>query len=121
MRAISSGHSGPEVREATTIDAETAKLLHERRVLLIEIYVIGLKVRILGAFCLDEYSNELNDARLAAIVGKYQKFVIYISGFSNRRAAESVARAATWGFEKVFYFRDGLDGWKAAGYPVEVP
>jgi hypothetical protein len=29
------------------------------------------------------------------------------------------ARALTRDFEKVYHLRDGLKGWKAAGYPLE--
>ena len=63
---------------------------------------------------------EFNEARLAEIVSKDQEIVAYTSVSNNRRGAEAVARAVTWGFEKVYYFRDGLDGWEAAGYPVDM-
>jgi rhodanese-related sulfurtransferase len=57
--------------------------------------------------------------RLAEIVGKTQEIVIYSKRGGTRGAAESVSRAVTWGYEKVYFFRDGFGSWKAAGYPVE--
>jgi TolB-like protein/DNA-binding winged helix-turn-helix (wHTH) protein len=118
---VSTGPSGPEVKGATTIDAETAKTLHDRGVPFIDIFVIGLKVRIPNAFFLEEFTDEFNDARLAAIVDKHQEVVIYSSrSDDNKYAPRSTARAVSWGYERVYFFRDGLDKWKAAGYPLEM-
>jgi rhodanese-related sulfurtransferase len=29
--------------------------------------------------------------------------------------------AVKWGFEKVYYFAEGIDGWKEAGFSPEKP
>jgi PQQ-dependent catabolism-associated CXXCW motif protein len=29
-------------------------------------------------------------------------------------------RAASWGYREVLWYRDGTDGWEAAGLPTEV-
>jgi adenylate cyclase len=98
---VSTGPSGPEVKGATTIDAETAKTLHNRGVPFIDIFVTGLKVRIPGAFFLEEFTDEFNDARLAAIVDKHQEVVIYSSrSDDNKYAPRSTARAVSWGMKK---------------------
>lgn len=34
------------------------------------------------------------------------------------RASLAVGKAVDWGYRKVYYFRDGFIGWRAAGYPV---
>jgi rhodanese-related sulfurtransferase len=36
------------------------------------------------------------------------------------RSSKACVKAVGWGFEKVYYLREGLPGWKAAGYPVAV-
>ena len=75
-----------------------------------------------GAYNLLLSTSEFNEVRLAEIVGKTQEMVIYSSRDYDdgyRSPFTRAARAVTWGFEKVYIFRDGLDGWKAAGYPVE--
>jgi rhodanese-related sulfurtransferase len=117
---VSSGVSGVEVEGAKSIDVETAKTLHDRGVPFIDINFKWLKGRIPGAYCLDRYHHEFNEARLAEIVGKSQEVVIYSStSREGRRAPESTARAVIWGYEKIYFFRDGLTKWKAAGYPLE--
>ncbi|MFQ6024078.1 MAG: rhodanese-like domain-containing protein, partial [Acidiferrobacterales bacterium] len=64
---------------------------------------------------------EFNEVRLLEIVDKRQEIVIYSSssGGDERDAANASAQAITWGFQKVYYFADGFQEWKAAGYPVE--
>ena len=34
------------------------------------------------------------------------------------RASLAVGKAIDWGYQKVYYFRDGFIGWRAAGLPV---
>jgi rhodanese-related sulfurtransferase len=34
------------------------------------------------------------------------------------RASLAVGKAIGWGYQRVYYFRDGFVGWRAAGYPV---
>ena len=117
---IISGPSGNEVKGAKTIDVKTAKNLHERGVPFVDIWFLWPKGHISGAHYLDVWTYEFNDATLPQIAGKKQEVVIYSSrNCCGRWGPEAVARAVSWGFEKVYFFRDGLDGWKAAGYPVE--
>jgi len=116
---ISLESSGREIKGATTIDAATAKKLHESGVPFIDVSKIWLQVRIPGAYFLDEWTGEFNEIRLAAIVDKNKEVVIYDSKDKNKYGPVSTARAVSWGFENVYYFRRGLDQWKAAGYPVE--
>lgn len=117
---ISSGPSGYEVKGAKMIDTETAKTLHERGVLFIDIWFAWTESRIVGAHYLDVWTYEINDASLPEIAGENQEVVIYSSrSGENRWTPEAVARAVSWGYEKIYFYRDGLDAWKTAGYPVE--
>ena len=36
------------------------------------------------------------------------------------RASLGVGKAVSWGYENVYYFRDGFIGWRAAGHPVDI-
>ena len=114
---ISSGVSGYDVKGATSIDAETARTLLERGASFIQMRY-QRSGQIPGAHILEMWFYEFNEVRLAEIVGKAQEVVIYSSRPDDRMAAEAVARAVTWGYEKVYFFQDGLDSWKAAGYPI---
>ena len=112
-------HTVYEVDGATTIDAETAKSLHERDVPFIEIDPRKwFRTRIPGAHLMDWTFGELNERRLSQIVDRNGEVVI--SGqYYERNAANAAAAAVTWGFSKVYYFPEGFDGWKKAGYPIE--
>ena len=117
---ISPGSSGIEIKGAKTIDVKTAKTFHGRGIPFVDVTFKWIQGHIPGARYLDMFYYKFNEVTLAEIVGKDQEVVIYTSVSNNRRAAEAVARAVTWGFKKVYYFRDGLDGWEAAGYAVEM-
>jgi len=116
---IYSGASGfREVKGAKTIDAKTAKALHKRGAIFIDTSFIWMQGRIPGAYNLSAWTKEFNEVRLLELVNKTQEVVIY-KGDSGHKALNPVARAVDWGFEHVYYFQSGLDGWEAAGYPVE--
>ena len=55
------------------------------------------------------------------VVSKEEEVVIYACGAGCGVTARAVATAVSMGFKKVYFFRDGFPGWKAAGHPVEVP
>ena len=64
-----------------------------------------------------------NEIALLRVVEKSKALVIY-SPMKNSDhyiyPAYASAMAVSWGFEKVYYFADGLPGWKVAGFPVEI-
>jgi rhodanese-related sulfurtransferase len=111
-----------EIKGATSIDAKTAKKLHERGVPFIDIWTNWRQKRIPGAYLLSLWFHGFNDATLPEIVGKTEEVVIYGSGDfegQGRRAPQAVARAVLWGYQKVYYFEDGMVEWEAAGYPID--
>jgi len=114
---IVSGEAGPEVKGAATIDIDTAKSLHERGVVFIDVDIKWLKRRIPGTHYLSWWRFHFNEVLLPKIIGKNQEVVIYSS--DERWASLAVAKAVSWGFEKVYFFPYGFDKWKKAGYPVE--
>lgn len=57
--------------------------------------------------------NEATDGDKAA------KIMFYCNGPSCPRSADACVKAAGWGFSNLYYFRDGLPAWEAAGLPVE--
>jgi len=117
--ADSSAESPREVAGATTVDAIAAKALFDRGASFVDArglarYDLG---HIPGAVLLD-LKTDFNEANLFAVVGKDQEVVIYCQGHKCLRASRACAKAVSWGFTKVYYFRDGFPGWRAAGYPV---
>ena len=114
------------VEGATNIDAGKAKQLHDRGVQFIDIYRLHVLGYIPGARMLiwARPSNSMavprdfNKTRLLEIVDKTQEVVLYSSGYS-KYAAYASAYAVDNGFQRVYFFEDGFEAWKAAGYPVE--
>jgi TolB-like protein/class 3 adenylate cyclase/rhodanese-related sulfurtransferase len=108
-----------EIEGATTIDVATAKALHERGVTFVDVRNVFAAGHIPQAHELNYY-NEFDEARLLELVDKSQEVVIYgHAGIGVRSTANAAAKAVAWGFERVYNFPDGFDGWKGAGYPVE--
>ena len=104
---------------ATTIDAEQAKALHDRGVPFVDVreLIWWERNHIPGAIFLEPF-NDFNEVNLAKIVGKNEEVVIYCAKDCARGAGASIA-AVSWGFTRVYYFRDGTTAWRKAGYPFD--
>lgn len=108
------------VEGTVAIDNAEAKALFDRGVVFVDVrtrrgYDSG---RIPDAELLD-LEQDFNQAALAELVKPDQEVVFYCQGPRCKRTAEACKRAVSWGYSKVYYYRDGFPGWKAAGYPVE--
>ncbi len=120
--AVSAAHaaSPTQVEGATTVDAATAKQLFDRGVPFVDVrsansYSDG---HIPGAVHLN-WAGGFGKTELAKVAKKKREVVIYCSGYRCNRSSYACKKAVSWGYKKVYYFRDGYPGWKAAGYPVE--
>jgi rhodanese-related sulfurtransferase len=56
---------------------------------------------------------------MASEFKKDEPIVIYCNGASCMRSSKATAKAVSWGYTKVYYYRDGFPAWKAASLPVE--
>ena len=118
-------HDGKfEIKGATTVDAYEAKALLDRGAIFIDMEYGWLARRIPGAYFLEWGGGEgwlFNEVSLGSIADKTQEIVIYTSlgGEFGRYGASASAFAVSRGFENVFFFQTGIDGWKQAGYPVD--
>jgi rhodanese-related sulfurtransferase len=118
--AMAKEDSPTEIAGATTVDAAKAKELFDKGVSFIDVrsnkdWEAG---RIPGATHI-ELKKVYNEAELSKVVKKDQEVVMYCNGPKCHRSSKASAKAVGWGFSKVYYFREGLPAWKAAGYPVE--
>ena len=66
------------------------------------------------------FKTDFTEANLTAVVAKDQPVIIHCSGPRCLLSSNASVKAVAWGFEQVYYFREGFPGWKAAGYPIEV-
>jgi tetratricopeptide (TPR) repeat protein len=117
---ITRGLEGYEVQGAPSIDAATAKALHERGALFVNMvgrYGDWMESRIPGSVWLPPHL--VSQARLRELVDKDREVVFYVFAAGPLSSAQAAAKAITWGYENVHYFRGGTSAWRAAGYPVE--
>ena len=107
---------------ATTVDAATAKTLFDRGVGFVDVRGKDLweAGHIPGAAYLDLFSG-FNEDNLLKVAAKDQEVVIYCAGPGCKRSGKACAKAVSWGFEKVYYFRTGYPAWRAAGFPTDPP
>lgn len=109
-----------EVPGATTVNADEAFKLFEAEAAFIDLrkepaWNAG---RIPGAIHLD-FKLSFNQDALEAEVGKDESVVFYCSGIRCPRSAKAATKALSWGYQKVYYFREGFPAWKKSGLPIE--
>jgi len=115
-------YAGTEVnvQGAIAIDNKTAKVLHERGVPFVDIFYLWGEKRIPGAHYLEMFSYDFNEVLLSKIAQKNQEVVLYSSqDRESELMTSAVALAVTWGYEKLYYYKDGLKRWEKAGYPID--
>ncbi len=117
--------SPASVAGVTTVDAAKAYELWQQRVVFIDPRKQGQfdAGRIPGAINLvyspGKTDQPFNQASLEAEVAKTEPVVFYCNAHECDRSSWTAALAVEWGWQKVYYFRDGYPSWAAAGYPVE--
>jgi TolB-like protein/Flp pilus assembly protein TadD/rhodanese-related sulfurtransferase len=117
------GNSWFEVEGATLTDIPTAKSLHDRGVVFLDLS--GKSAwdggHIPGAVLLSwerTADPRFSETTLREIAGYDDEIVLYQSdGYTS--AAWEVAKALTWGYRTLYFFHGGAQAWKDAGYPVE--
>lgn len=121
VAAAADVQSPMSVKGATTVDTARAKALFEKGIPFIDVrtdadWEAG---RIPGATHLELKKGFSDKALLDVVRKKDAEVLIYCNGLSCLRSAEACEKATGWGYTKLYYFRDGYPGWKAAGYAVE--
>jgi len=105
---------------AKTVSAAEAKALFDKGAKFVDVrkdsdWDAG---RVPGAVHI-ELKKKLSEESLSGAVAKDQEVVIYCNGHSCMRSSKASEKAVSWGYSKVYYFRDGFPAWEAAGYPAE--
>lgn len=118
--AIAAELSPTSIAGSTLVNSSEAKVLFDSGAAFIDVrkdsdYEAG---RVPGAIHL-ELKSVYSPETLLDEVEKDEEIVIYCNGHKCLRSGIAVEKAVSWGFTNVHYFRDGLPGWKAAGYAVE--
>jgi rhodanese-related sulfurtransferase len=108
------------VAGASTVDAVAAKALFDQEAAFVDLrkdnaWEAG---RIPGAIHLD-FRNAFSREALEAKVDRDEPVVFYCSGVHCPRSSKAAGKALEWGYQRVYYFREGFPGWQNAGYPIE--
>jgi len=105
---------------AISIDVVEARQLYDRGVMFIDTRpeVDWNTGHVAGAVPL-ELEEMFTEEALSKLIDRAEETVIYCQGSRCLRSSKATEKAILWGFEKIYYFRDGFPAWKAAAYPIE--
>jgi len=111
--------SSNEKSKYKMIDVATAKALHERNAMFIDIRNKNWfdEGHIPGAVNIP-FSN-FNTNSIARVAGKDREIVFYCYGIHCDYSNAASDRALFWGYQNVYYFMQGYPAWLGAGYPIE--
>jgi rhodanese-related sulfurtransferase len=109
-----------DVLGITEIDAPTAKVLHDRGVVFVDVRGAGDydHGHIPGAKNLS-LATRLSKESLAKVAGKGDEVVFSCMGKYCSYSAYASAKAVLWGYTHVYRFAGGFPAWQDAGYPTE--
>lgn len=121
---LSFAHKGPAkltVDGTTKITTQEAHKMFKEGVLFIDsrrANTILPNEKILNAVNLST-RYKLSEASLLEVMKKTDKAVFYCHGVDCPASGAGLKRAVSWGFTNLYYYREGIAGWKKAGFPVE--
>lgn len=108
-----------EIDGVVTIDTREARRLHDAGALFIDVrpYLQWQLGHVAGSHSLD-LRGGFQQLMMPGILEKTTPIVIYGNSTYHMRGAIGSYMAAIWGYERVFFLRDGYYGWLALDYPV---
>lgn len=108
-----------QIDGVVTINASQAKRLHDAGALFIDVrpYQQWQSGHVVKSQNLD-LRNSFRQLMVPGILEKKTPIVIYGNSTYHMRGAIGSYMAAIWGYEQVFFLRDGYYGWLARDYPV---
>ena len=120
---LEAGKTWFEVEGAKLIDIPTAKSIHDRGVVFIDVSnkSVWNASHIPRAIHLSWSRTE--DPRFSETtlrdVAKHNDEIVLYSSDELLSPAWEAAKAVTWGYQKVHFFNGGVQAWKEAGYAIE--
>lgn len=105
---------------ATTVNTAEAKKLFDKGAIFLDVrsnrdWDAG---RIPGSKHL-ELKKVYSQETLAEIANQQQDLVIYCNSTGCSRSSKASAKAVTWNYKNVYYYRLGFPDWQANGYAIE--
>jgi rhodanese-related sulfurtransferase len=111
-----------EVLGARTVDLQQAKSLFDDGAVFIDVrdaqsWSLG---NIQGSVNLDFSASEFAVLYISKELDRSTPIVFYTSSPLNVSSAMASFFASNWGYNNVYYFREGFYSWMAADFPVEL-
>lgn len=108
------------VAGATTVDTSAAKQLFDQGAVFVDLRKSNAwdAGRVPGAVHMD-FKEQFSQEALEKAAKKTDAVVFYCSGVKCPRSSAACEQALSWGYSKVYYYREGFPGWQKAGHPVE--
>lgn len=108
------------VEGAKTITTEEAKAMFDKGILFIDVRRQGFRnggEHIPNAVNIST-KHKLTEQALLNVMQKTDPAVFYCHGSKCPASSKGLKKAVKWGFKNLYYFRDGMKGWKDAGHPI---
>ena len=109
----------PDESGITRIDTAKAKEYFDRGMLFIDVRGDSYDEGHIPGSTNIYWNGEFNEATLSKAMGTNEEVVFYCDGPSCGLSIKASRAAVSWGYDKVYHYRDGFPAWKAAGYPIE--
>ena len=122
---LGAGNTWFKVDGATNVDISAAKSLYDRGVVFIDVSHpdewnkrhIPRAKSLTYVRAKESAHTRFTKASLMAVVDKTAELVVYCNG--DCYPEWQAAKAANWGYEKVYFLRGDLQAWIDAGFPIE--
>ena len=115
------GFTAPmDVAGATTISTQQAKEFFDQGMLFIDVRRKGHRnggEHIPNAINIST-KHQLSEKTLLEVMKKEDSAVFYCHGDKCPASSKGLKKAIKWGFTNLYYYRDGINGWKDAGHPI---
>lgn len=110
-----------KIEGVTTVDSRQALALHEDGALFIDVrnYSEWIWGHVAGALHLD-LREDFNEQYMTQQMQSHKAVVLYCDSPLCFRSAVASFLISMWGFENVYYFRDGYYAWLARDYPSDM-
>ena len=121
MYSLHANEAIQRIQGVTTVSAEQALTLHQEGALFIDVRNYGewMWGHIEGALHLD-LREDFNERYMSEKMDAHKTLVLYCESPLCFRSAVASFLISMWGFENVYYFRDGYFSWLARDYPSEM-
>ena len=109
----------PEEPGITRIDTATAKEYFDRGMLFIDVRGDSYDEGHIPGSTNIYWNGEFNETTLSKAMNKNQEVVFYCDGPSCGLSIKASRDAVSWGYGKVYHYRDGYPAWISAEHPIE--